>query len=87
MRGITNEFLDRIFKKKKLQGFGIKVTLLGCEHLKRLVNSLLKNNEDGLSTQILLENGRSIILTKDNDTLAQEKQRQLVLSLIKNAMT
>lgn len=71
-------FLDRIFKRRKIEVNDSKVLELELpcwadEQFKEMSEFIIKNNEDGLSTQILLENGRSIILSKDND-LAHESR-------------
>ena len=75
-------FLDRIFKRRKIESnqfkdVGLELPCWADEQFKEMGEFIIKNNEEGLSTQILLENGRSIILSKDND-LAHESRSSWV---------
>lgn len=75
-------FLDRIFKRRKIKvndfkDLELELPCWADEQFKAMAEFIIKNNEEGLSTQILLENGRNIILSKDND-LAHESRSNWV---------
>ena len=69
-------FLDRVFKRKKQNDIGIDLECVPNWHDELFTNIgefILKNKEDKASTQLILENGKSVVMSYEWD-LAHESR-------------